>query len=156
MKAYFLRLFLFDQWANERIIESLKTNNLQSQEIMKIMSHLAFAHHNWLYRFTENQNDLPIWETVSIEEISNILKTNSERWLSAIAAMDEDKPGSVLSYKNMKKEAQFNTVQDVLAHVVNHASYHRGQVIFLIRQAGFTPPATDFIVFARQYPVSEQ
>ncbi len=36
---------------------------------------------------------------------------------------------------------------DALLHCANHASYHRGQVVSLLRQLGATPPATDYIFF---------
>jgi uncharacterized damage-inducible protein DinB len=35
----------------------------------------------------------------------------------------------------------------MLRHVVNHSSYHRGQVITLLRQLGAPVVATDFLVF---------
>jgi uncharacterized damage-inducible protein DinB len=34
-----------------------------------------------------------------------------------------------------------------MQHVVNHSSYHRGQVVTLLRQLGKTPPATDFLIY---------
>jgi len=34
---------------------------------------------------------------------------------------------------------------DLMTHVVNHATYHRGQLTTMLRQVGATPPATDFV-----------
>ena len=39
------------------------------------------------------------------------------------------------------------TLGDLLTHVVNHSTYHRGQVATMLRQVGAAPPATDFLVF---------
>ena len=37
----------------------------------------------------------------------------------------------------------------IVMHVVNHGSYHRGQVTLLMRKAGLIPPPTDLIAFYR-------
>jgi uncharacterized damage-inducible protein DinB len=34
-------------------------------------------------------------------------------------------------------------------HLVNHGSYHRGQVATMLRQSGVTPPGTDLVTFYR-------
>jgi uncharacterized damage-inducible protein DinB len=39
---------------------------------------------------------------------------------------------------------------DMLVHVANHATYHRGQVATMTRQVGGTPVSTDFIRFASE------
>lgn len=38
----------------------------------------------------------------------------------------------------------------ILMHVVNHGSYHRGQFTTLLRQSGVAPPSTDLIAFYRK------
>lgn len=42
------------------------------------------------------------------------------------------------------------SVAQYMQHVVNHSSYHRGQVVTLLRQLARTPPATDFLIFLRE------
>ena len=49
----------------------------------------------------------------------------------------ENPPGTRWSYR----------LEEMLRHVVNHSSYHRGQVASLLRQHGLTPPPTDYLVF---------
>jgi uncharacterized damage-inducible protein DinB len=49
----------------------------------------------------------------------------------------------------------FNGTEDsqpldvMVRHVVNHSTYHRGQIAAFIRQFGIKPPQTDYIAFAR-------
>ena len=40
-----------------------------------------------------------------------------------------------------------STLGQVVQHVVNHATYHRGQVISLLRQMEYAVPETDLIVY---------
>jgi len=42
---------------------------------------------------------------------------------------------------------------EILVHVVNHTTYHRGFVAEMIYRAGVTPQATDFTVFVRDVPL---
>ena len=40
--------------------------------------------------------------------------------------------------------------EDMLLHVVNHATYHRGHVASMLYQLAVPPPTTDFPVFLRE------
>ena len=40
--------------------------------------------------------------------------------------------------------------QPMFLHVVNHSTYHRGQIAGRMRQAGATPVATDYIAYVRE------
>jgi uncharacterized damage-inducible protein DinB len=42
-----------------------------------------------------------------------------------------------------------NNVQQIMIHLVNHGTYHRGQVAMLLRQKGFEPVNTDYITYDR-------
>ena len=41
-------------------------------------------------------------------------------------------------------------VWQIVLHVVNHGSYHRGQVAAMLRAAGYAPPDSDLIIWYRQ------
>jgi uncharacterized damage-inducible protein DinB len=43
-----------------------------------------------------------------------------------------------------------HSYRQMFRHVVNHSSYHRGQVVTMMRQAGVKPPSTDLILFYRR------
>ena len=57
---------------------------------------------------------------------------------------------SFLAIPIWKGEAQTNRVGDILRHVVNHASYHRGQLVTMLRQLGHPAVNTDLIRFYRE------
>ena len=61
-----------------------------------------------------------------------------------------------VDYRNSAGQAFRNRVDDVLAHVALHGSYHRGQLALLARQGGGTPALTDYIAFVRGAPVPAQ
>ncbi len=58
----------------------------------------------------------------------------------------EDALPRPLTYINHKGETWNYALWRTLVHVVNHQTYHRGQVSTLFRQLGADPPAVDFLV----------
>jgi uncharacterized damage-inducible protein DinB len=52
--------------------------------------------------------------------------------------------------RNLAGNTYRNTLADLIRHVVNHSTYHRGQLATQLRQLGQIPPATDFIVYRRE------
>jgi uncharacterized damage-inducible protein DinB len=53
----------------------------------------------------------------------------------------------VIAYVNTKGEEWRYPLWQMMHHVVNHSSYHRGQVATMLRQLGAEPKPTDFLVF---------
>jgi uncharacterized damage-inducible protein DinB len=53
----------------------------------------------------------------------------------------------VAEYMNTKGETWRYPLWQQLLHVINHSTYHRGQVTTLLRQVGATPAITDLLVY---------
>jgi uncharacterized damage-inducible protein DinB len=74
-----------------------------------------------------------------------------ERELSAfVDGLDASALERPLTYKTFAGETFTQPLSQMLRHVVNHSTYHRGQVTTLLRQLGGTPVATDLIRFYRE------
>jgi uncharacterized damage-inducible protein DinB len=56
--------------------------------------------------------------------------------------------GRIVNYRNMKGEHFSLPLSDLMLHVLDHASYHRGQVASMIKRAGGQPAAISFHRFA--------
>jgi uncharacterized damage-inducible protein DinB len=64
-----------------------------------------------------------------------------------IATLTENHLLTHVSYENLQGELWEYALAHMMQHVVNHSSYHRGQIVTLLRQLGQSPPATDFLVY---------
>ena len=86
----------------------------------------------------------------SKNELIETWKEISAGYQKFIAAMSEDQFQQILNYKN-SKGIEFNQpIYQLLAHVFNHATYHRGQVVTMLRQVGYTDvSSTDMTTFFR-------
>jgi len=68
-----------------------------------------------------------------------------------VASRDEAGLSAVIEYRLLNGTPGATPFWQMLQHVVNHGSYHRGQVTTLLRQLGATPPESlDLITFYRQ------
>ena len=56
-----------------------------------------------------------------------------------------DDPDAPFSYVNLQGQHCTYPTGDVLLHVVNHGTYHCGQLAHMLRQLGRTPPSTDYL-----------
>jgi uncharacterized damage-inducible protein DinB len=80
-----------------------------------------------------------------------------ERWLEHeshllkfVRGLSQTDLDGVLEYKTLKYGLYKNPLWESMQHVVNHGSYHRGQVTTLLRQLGAQPILTDLMHFYRE------
>ena len=55
-----------------------------------------------------------------------------------------------MAYTTTQGKSHINLFQHMFTHLLNHSTYHRGQLASLLRQAGAVPNATDLILYYRQ------
>lgn len=146
-----LRLFSYDNWANEQVLLSLQ-DNIDfdgADKAITYFAHIAGAQDLW-YRRIEGQSleDLKVWPDYGLPEALQKLKTLSERWQQLINTNKADLD-RIISYKNSKGTPYETMLSDVLHHVIIHGQHHRAQIAKLLRNAKIDPPSTDFIFFTR-------
>ena len=107
----------------------------------------------WLQRLQQHAS--PVWKPAVFTGNATELMDN---WESASAGFvkylqgvrEESELSKPLTIINLKGESHEDAISAILTHVFNHATYHRGQLVTMLRQSGVTEiPQTDFIVFAR-------
>src|SRR6185369_13236864 len=86
----------------------------------------------------------------SLNELSKMLLQLSQQWEEWIRNANVANITHVFAYQNSKKEQFKQPVYEMLLHLFNHQSFHRGQVVTMLRQLGIEKISpTDFIVFSR-------
>ena len=72
------------------------------------------------------------------------------RLLAFVKGLTQEDLDRVIEYQTMKFGAYRNPLWESMQHVVNHGTYHRGQVTTLLRQLGARPMLTDLMHFYRE------
>ena len=72
-----------------------------------------------------------------------------QKWISWADALTDQDMDRVVEYQGADGKAFRNTVTQIVLHLVNHATLHRGQAMAMLRQLGIKPPGTDLIFYYR-------
>lgn len=147
--SYFKKLFDYDFWANERMLAAMEGTSDLNEEAIKKMNHLLMAKALWLSRLIPGMPtpDLAaLLTSVERRSVNAELKVKMEGYFYILT--DGHLAGKI-AYKNTKGIPFEFILSDILAHLANHATYHRGQIASLIKRSGGTPPETDYIAYVR-------
>ena len=74
----------------------------------------------------------------------------SDRWIAEAGARNEQTVNEAIRYQTTSGATYETPYFKIVLHVVNHASYHRGQVASMLRQLGRVPPNTDLMTYYRE------
>ena len=152
----------YNLWANQRIVAVLSGLE-QEQLIQKIESsfagvyptifHIWNAENIWLERLQGiSLNSWPSRDANDKDNLQKFIQT-SKLFLEFLEKnyLQKDFPFSEISYSNLKGDFMNNSAYEIVFHCFNHSSYHRGQIVTMLRQLGVTNiPSTDFIAYLRE------
>ena len=153
-------LLAFHRWANETLCDALEpmpaadlTRDLKSSfaSVRDTLAHMATAEWTWLERLNgRSPTAMPAeWQTYDLARIRTQWRAVGQALELFAVELDESGLDRVIDYRGLAGNPYRSTPVQILRHVVNHASYHRGQVTTMMRQLGATPPATDLIRYYR-------
>lgn len=149
MKHYILKLYQYNAWANRRVIGCLERQAVTDEKILSIFAHCVAANFIWYNRFMGlPKSDYKLWDgNYSVADLKNMVEEAAQLWLEFIESSHSF--DRVLKYHNYVGDYYENNMQDIMIHLVNHGSYHRGQVAVLLRERGYEPINTDLITYDR-------
>jgi uncharacterized damage-inducible protein DinB len=122
--------------ADKRMIDAFGQTSKSMPDAEKLFSHILNSQHIWVKRIFR---ETPEYENIHLK--------NSEYLLRSLHTLNLEEP---LIYTNSQGAQFVNTISDILFHVVNHSTYHRGQVASQFRLNGIIPPVTDYILLKRE------
>jgi len=148
-KNYFIQLAEYNIWANTIFMGWLRqiTDEQWNQpaessfkSIAETVVHTAGAEKIWFERLTEVQSPVFLLSVFkgTKEEALAIWETTSQNLKSFIENLDETQMQKVLRFVRLDNKTYELEYYQVFAHIFNHSTYHRGQLVTLLRQAGFT------------------
>jgi uncharacterized damage-inducible protein DinB len=150
---YLRRQFAYDLWANQQVLNSIRTAAGGRDRSLQLMSHILAAERLWLERLEQKPQSLPVWPQLDLEGCEAQASELGRLWGEYLKEAGD--LCATISYKNSKGELWMSTILEVLTHVVMHSAYHRGQIASHMRASGETPAYTDFIHAVRQGFVTE-
>ncbi len=156
-----LREHLFyTAWATGRLVEAMA--GLTPEELNRdfgtsdksplgTLVHVFAADRIWLARL-QGQTQGP-FITEADRDFARLqveIPALHQRWIEWIDQLEEDGGDDQATYTDIKGREWTNPIWQILMHVVNHATHHRGQISGFLRMMGRTPPVLDLIAYHRQ------
>ncbi|MGH7474909.1 MAG: DinB family protein [Longimicrobiales bacterium] len=155
------QLYAYNRWANAEILTAgcalpadAYARDLGSSfpSVRDTLVHILGAEWVWLCRWQgSSPRSLPEdWAASTQQELTARWAQVEADQTHFLAGLTEQRLDDVIAYTNFAGTALESPLWQMLRHVVNHSTYHRGQVVTMLRQLGFAPPSTDLIHYHRE------
>jgi uncharacterized damage-inducible protein DinB len=151
----------YHYWARDRLLAALEPLPLEQfnrdlgssfKSIRETVVHTYAAEWAWHSRW-HGQSPTVLMTSEAFPDVAAIRHawTDHEKKMRAfLEGLGEDGVTRVIEYKLLSGQPGSSPIWQMLQHVVNHASYHRGQVTTMLRQLGAQPPKSmDMIAYYR-------
>ncbi|SFK61690.1 Uncharacterized damage-inducible protein DinB (forms a four-helix bundle) [Halobacillus dabanensis] len=162
-----LQLYNYNEWANKQIFNRLKElpKDIYRQEIQSVFSsisnvlaHVYLSDLGWIEVFSGKSMNYALelasqqreTESKGIDEMEEMFFNLSEKYKLFLSQKGNlDKP---IEIKNPLGGLMKTNVSELVTHIVNHGTYHRGNITAMLRQMGYVSVGTDYglYLFLRQ------
>ncbi|MFI5181182.1 MAG: DinB family protein [Thermoanaerobaculia bacterium] len=157
MTSELFSLYDYNEWANDRVIKMLRA--LPEADYLKEMGggwpsvratfvHIAGATDAWAERFKGKTDVLALPKESALpklEDAVTVLLSAQKKHRAHLETLTREKLDRPFSWKNLSGEVKMAPFWIVVRHVVNHQTYHRGQISSMVRRLGHQPVATDMV-----------
>jgi len=154
----FQTLYDYNRWANARVCDAVAkltaeqykrdlSNSFHS--VRDTLTHILAAEWIWLRRW-QGESPKALLAPADFPDLAALrtkwMEVERER-TAFVNNLTDELLNAPISYLNLKGEKWTYPLWQMLQHLVNHSTYHRGQVTTMLRQLGAEPAATDFLLF---------
>src|SRR5215510_12902012 len=159
MKDLLSQLAAFNIWANQKLLEVILALPEEKQKLElpssfkslhSTLFHMWDAESIWWQRMKLHERIIRPSDNFnsSMKDVANGLLQQNQQWQEWVNTATEPMLDHVFQYYNQKKESFKQPIFQMLLHVFNHGTYHRGQLVNMLRQLEIEKiPQTDFIVW---------
>jgi len=154
-------MFQYNQWADRRLLDACAalsneqfTRNLGSSfsSVRDTVVHLYGAEYVWNERI-QGRSPAALVSGAGFPDLASIrakLEEMDAYYIDFVSKMTQQDLDRVIRYKGFTGDEFSNPLWQSLHQLTNHASYHRGQVVTLVRQLGVKAISTDLIMYYRE------
>jgi len=158
---YFCTFARYNAWANNRLYgacaelpsgEYLKPRQSFFGSIHATLNHLLVGDRIWLGRIEQRPVKLALNQILYGDFVALAVARTAEdeRLIRIVDGIDSTQLEETIDYVNSRGQRFRTPIRQVLAHLFNHQTHHRGQVHDMLSQTDVPPPELDLIFFLRQ------
>jgi uncharacterized damage-inducible protein DinB len=151
-------LYAYNRWAAARILGAVapldaeqftRDTGSSHPSVRDTLVHILGAEWVWLSRWrgVSPRAMSPGWSTLDYEGLVAQWRRHEAEQAEFLEGLTDGRLDEPVSYTNLRGDPFTMPLRHLLRHVVNHSSYHRGQVTTMLRQLGMPAVATDLVLF---------
>jgi uncharacterized damage-inducible protein DinB len=155
-----LRHLEFHAWATQKVLDSVAP--LSKEELLRDMQtshssvwgtldHTYRADALWLKRL-QGEGNATLASVDAAEDLAGLRRIWSDTqagFISFAGSLNDTDWTRGIEYRFLSGQEGSSPIYETLLHVVNHGTFHRGQIVGMLRQLGAKPIATDFLTYVR-------
>lgn len=151
------QLMHFHRWRQDKIDALLRKQDTGLFEkslsgsfgsLFIVLKHLVWAEKVWFGRV--NPDAVAAMGDTDVNGLLSEWAAVSRKWEAFVEGLTEDPNEFRVDYFNTRGEKFSNTLAEIVVHLVDHASYHIGQMMNALRGFGVEPVSTNYIHFLRE------
>jgi uncharacterized damage-inducible protein DinB len=161
MKKLIHQLLDYNVWANERLCTSISKLSEEQMDqyvpssfpsVRKTLLHMLGAQQLWMLRLSgTSPTQVPSFQFSSSQELLNSWLANCKELLENGSSFQKEELKEVKEYTTFTSGRYSSRIYEMIMTVVNHGTYHRGQLVTVLRALGVEEiPQTDFIFYTRE------
>lgn len=149
-------LYEYNEWATNHLIEAasaLSGDDLAERRgdylsILHLFGHIAAAEINWLERWNTGRNTTATTELQKMPDIGTVRASFTASHLGLrefIAGLTDERLDAPLEFRDSAGTLFTRPLWQLMMHVANHGTYHRGEIAMMLTDLGHSPGDLDFI-----------
>lgn len=159
-----IKLSKYNLWANQKMCKWINEINDEQWNLELVSSftgikktalHILAAESLWYERINEREAkwNAELYDNKNKENITQEWLNKSKELLLFCESLNENQLIKNITYTRLTGETYTQPIGEILNHVFNHSTYHRGQIVTLLRQVGFNDvDSTDLLLYYRENP----
>ena len=155
-------LYEYNAWANQRSLDAAESLSVEQftkplgssfSSVRDTLAHIYSTEWIWLERFEGRvaKQHIPAEKFDDIASLREHWREQEEKLLAFTKCLSQQDLDGIHEYVTMSYGPGRNPLWQSMQHLVNHGTYHRGQVAGMLRQLGAVPKYTDLVAFYREH-----
>jgi len=158
MNDDFASLYAYNHWADRRVLDACRKLTAEQyvaepapgwSSVRSSIVHIAIVTEGWLrgvageaVESAPAETDLP-----TVDDAERLLERAYQIFSDVVPLLTPEQLATPRTFRGRSRSAILPPWV-VLRHLVNHSTYHRGQVAAKLKRLGIEPPATDLVLWA--------